>query len=317
MPFTALCPHCRICRLRAPRAKRGKDVRCPKCREVFQLLPQDDEKQSDPQSNLHEGKTRSSTSSLPLAKQNPTTTEGQPDELVALAQIALGLAVIVLLLSQLPYGRPAAVLIAVLGFCASGFTLLELKKQLALLGWGGLVLNGLLTVILVGYPATLGLTGWWSESNQKPADNAENQLGDWIDAGDAAWQQNGVRVSVTFATIGEEPSANSGSGSKQRYLWIGLRVTNVGLAELEFSGWRGKGAEGPEISTPDGTLLAIKQYEGPSGKSTIQPGKYLQCMIASEIPPPGQDLHLSLPTQPFGDRVIIRFRIPHGLVGRQ
>jgi hypothetical protein len=314
MPFTAICPHCRNCRLRAPRAKHGKPIRCPKCREVFPLIPQED----DGDQTFVGADSALDASALPTTSQQSSTGNENPrEELLPLAQIAVGLVVVVLFLSQLPYGRSPALLISIIGACGAGFALTELKKQSALLALIGLLLNGLLSVILIAYPATLGLTGWWSEANRTVSENVENPFGDWIDAGDAGWQQGGVRVSVTFATIGGEPSSSSASGTKGSYLWVGFKITNVGVGgDIEFSGWRGKGTEGLEMTTTDGTPLTYKQFAGSKEKSVIQPGKSLECMIAFEIPTPGLDLLLSLPTQPLGDIAVIRFRIPHVLIGR-
>lgn len=313
MPFIAICPHCRDCRLRAPRAKRGKEVRCPKCSEVFPLVPEDNDDTSDDQSTSVEKKNPTNVSAAPS-----TNPEQQSEGRVPLAQIALGVAAIVILLSQLPYGRPTALLLAVLGTFAAGFATLELNKQRIALGLSGLILNGLLAAILTAYPATLGLNGWWETRNGTTQENAENPQGEWIDAGDAAWQQGGVRVGITFATVGGEPSSANASGTKERYLWIGVKITNVGAGnDLEFLGWKNLGSDGPAMTTMDGSLVAARQFVGASGKTVIQLGKFLECMIAFEIPPPGQDLLLSLPTQVFGDTATIHFRIPHVLVGRQ
>jgi hypothetical protein len=318
MPFVAVCPHCRVCRLRAPRSKRGQTIRCPKCSEDFQLIPERVDNPSTDQSNPDELESSSSPSQPADSQTHSFTSKDQSEELLPVAKIALCLVAVTLLLSQLPYGRPAALLVAVVGCFAAGLTLSELKKQQALLGWCGLTLNGLLTVVLIGYPATLGLmTGWWSESRRETTEIVENQWGDWIDAGDAGWQQGGVRVSVTFATIGGDPTSNAASGTKERSLWVGFKITNVGVGDLDFSGWQGKGADGLKMATADGTVLANKQFVGPQGKPAIQPGRSLDCMLAFEIPPSGQDLLLNLPTQSFGDTIIIRFRIPHNLVGRQ
>jgi hypothetical protein len=319
MPFIAICPHCRVCRLRAPRSKRGQTVRCPKCSKEFPLFPHNEETDSAAQSNPDDIESIASASSTSAASQTHSSIAESPgDELLPLAKIALSLAALVLFLSQLPYGRPAALLIAVLGSFAAASTLLELRKQNALVGWAGLILNGFFTTVLIGYPATLGITGWWSESDRLARESEKNQEEDWIDAGDAGWQQGGVRVSVTFATVGGHPSSNGSSGTKEAYLWVGFKITNVGVGnDLDFSGWEGKSADGLKMTTSDGTLLVNKQFVGTPGKPAIQPGRSQECMLAFEIPPPGQNLLLYLPTQPFGDTAIIRFRIPHILVGRQ
>jgi hypothetical protein len=319
MPFIAICPHCRLCRLRAPRSKRGQTVRCPKCSEEFPLFPYNEETNSTAQSNLDDVESSASASlTSAVSRTHTSETESQGDELLPLAKLALSLAALVLFLSQLPYGRPAALLIAVLGCFASTFTLLELRKQNALVGVAGLMLNGFFTTVLIGYPATLGITGWWSESDRLARESEKNQEEDWIDAGDAGWKQGGVRVSVTFATIGGYPSSNGSSGTKEAYLWVGFKITNVGVGrDLEFSGWEGKSADDLKMTTSDGTLLINKQFMGSPGMPAIQAGHSQECMLAFEIPPPGQDLLLYLPTQPFGDTTIIRFRIPHILIGRQ
>ncbi len=263
----------------------------------------------------------SETSSLAVsAVHSPSlTTENHPDDSLRLAQVALGIVVVVLLLSQLPYGRPVAVLVALLGSIVVAFGALGLEKQ-AWMAWVGAILNGFLLLILIAFPGTLGIAGWWPDLGSNPgAKEADgNPKGEWIDAGDAAWQQGGVRVGVTFATIGVDPSSDARSGTKGRYLWVGLKLTNVGAGnELEFLGWKGVGDDGPVLSTPEGTLIATKQYVGPKGKTIIQQGRFVECMLAFDVPPSGQDLLLELPTRPFGDTTLARFRIPHNLIGKQ
>jgi hypothetical protein len=211
------------------------------------------------------------------------------------------------------------VLVALLGSIVVAFGALGLEKR-AWLGWVGAILNGFLLLILIAFPGTLGIDGWWPDlgPNPRTAGGDGNPKGEWIDAGDAAWQQGGVRVGVTFATIGVDPSSDARSGTKGRYLWVGLKLTNVGAGnELEFLGWKGLGEDGPVLSTPEGTLIATKQYAGPKGKTIIQQGRFMECMLAFDVPPSGQDLLLDLPTRPFGDTTLIRFRIPQNLIGKQ
>lgn len=312
MPFIAICPHCRVCRLRAPKAKRGKTVRCPKCQEVFALIPHDEADSTTEGSMLVTQETATPSQS------STTAVENHPDDAMQLMQLALGSVGVVLLLSQLPYGRPVAVVIAFLGSIVITLGAIELKKR-AWLGWGGLILNAFLLLILIAYPGALGMTGWWPGfGSNAEATESNGTKGEWIDAGDAAWQQGGVRVGVTFATIGSDPSSNASYGAKERFLWVGLKVTNVGAGnELEFSGWTCGSAEGPVLTTPDGTLVATKKYMGPKGKTIVQQGRFVECMLAFEVPPSEQDLLLDLPTQPFGDATLIRFRIPHILIGKQ
>lgn len=308
MPFIVVCPHCRDCRFRAPRSKRGQPFRCPKCQEVFPLLPPDESLSSDQQDSP------ATPALTPKSSTSPSAND--PNGLVPLAKVALGSSAVALFLSQLPYGRLPALMIAVLASLAAAFSLLELHKHRAFLGWLGLFLNGSLAVILIGYPATLGISGWWSDKTSLVSENLEQTEEDWIDAGDAAWQQGGVRVSVTFATVGSDPSASA--SSKERFLWIGLKITNVGVGGgLEFTGWPERGDAAPVMSTADGTVFPTRKFVGQSSKCVIPPARFQECMMAFEIPPPGQDLLLRVPTQPLGDNVVIRFRIPHLLVGRQ
>jgi hypothetical protein len=324
MPFIALCPHCRVCRLRAPKAKLGQSFRCPKCQEVFQLTPVDEVNSEELNRNGQESTFDPSHSTTVSPTTNGPSTqaalpETNPDDQLRMVQVALGAIVVELILSQLPYGRPVAVLIA---FFASANAALELQgvKRMMWLGACILFLNVVVLLILVAFPGTLGLNGWWPDlGHHSEASQADlDQKGEWIDAGDAAWQQRGVRVAVTFATISTNPSPNTSGGKSERYLWIGIKLANVGVINaIEFCGWNGRGSEGPVLSTTDGTLLATKQYLGPKSKTIVDAGRFLECMLAFEIPPPDQDLLLDLPTQPFGDDDLIRFRISHDLVGRK
>jgi hypothetical protein len=304
-------------------AKRGKSVRCPKCLEVFPLIPHDEDKSSEESSPHAEEvaphSSEKSSLAVSTAHSPSLTTENHPDDSLRLAQVAMGTAAVVLLLSQLPYGRPVAVLVALLGSIVVAFGALGLEKR-AWLGWVGVVINVFVFLILIAFPGTLGIAGWWPDlgSNAGATGGDGNPKGEWIDAGDAAWQQGGVRVGVTFATIGSDPSSNARSGTKERYLWIGLKLTNVGAGnELEFLGWKSLGEDGPVLSTPEGMLIATKQYAGPKGKTIVQQGRVVECMLAFDVPPSGQDLLLDLPTRPFGDTTLIRLRIPHNLIGKQ
>lgn len=304
VPFIAVCPHCRNCRLRAPRAKRGKTVRCPKCEQAFLLVP------------LEETAPNHESSPTPVSTPAPRPSPGEEAEQIALrlGHVSLGAVGVAFLLSQLPYGRAVAVLAALFGAGAGLQALLETDGRRR--GWPGLVLNILMLMIVVAFPATLGVRGWWPAQQPAPAANA--QFPDSIDAGEAAWQQGGVRVGLTFATVGADSEKTAQSGRNEPLLWIGVKVTYLGVgSQLEFTGWSDSGERRPTLTTADGTEYAVRRRTGPSGKVLLQPGQELECMIGFEAPPPGQDLLLHLPGLPFGDASPIRFRVPHELIGRQ
>jgi hypothetical protein len=305
MPFIAVCPHCRNCRLRAPRAKRGQSVRCPKCKEWFELVPCEPPGSDD---------DSPSTSPPPTTQASPPTVHASDDSSLTPDYLSLGCVGVAFLLSQLPYGRAVAVLALLFGAGVAIQALLDGERWRR--GWLGLVVNVLMLAIVVGYPGTLGIPCWWPAA-AAPAP-ASAQFPDYIDAGDAAWQQGGVRVSLTFATISTDPATSPHTGRKDPLLWIGVKLTYVGVgSQLEFGGWTDSGEHRPTLSTADGAELKMRRAPNPAKKTVLQPGQSYEGLIAFEPPPAGQDLLLHLPAQPFGDPSLIRFRVPHDLIGRR
>ena len=306
MPFIAVCPHCRV-RLRAPRAKRGKAMPCPKCEHIFTLRPHDDGSGVET-APTDQGET------APAATAVGAPVEAAADDPLLLAKVSLGALAVVLVLSQFPYGRAIAALVATVGAVVGVQALLDWGKR-AWPGGVGVVLNAALLIILVGYPATLGVKGWWPTPGEGKTEATAALPG--IDAGDAAWEHGGVRVAVTFANVGPERSS-VGAGTKERFLWIGVKLTNLSAGcDIEFSGWRTTGPSTPALTTLDQTPVATQRFLGPSGKVSLRQGNFVECLLVFDVPPPGQDLLLDLPTEPFGDTGLIRFRIPHDLIAKQ
>ena len=188
------------------------------------------------------------------------------------------------------------------------------------LGWTGVGLNAFVLVLLVALPGSLGLSRWWPESAPENATRTDGgPTDDWVDAGEAAWELDGVRVALTFATIAPAPSAGTARGKPKRSLWIGVAVTNVSTRAFEFFGWDGPATERPTLTTADGNPLEGKRAGGPAARRTIPPGKSAECLVVFDAPlaPEKRDLLLELPAEAFRGAVPVRFRIPHAQITQQ
>jgi hypothetical protein len=232
--------------------------------------------------------------------------------LAAVATVGVGF-----FLCHLPYGRVAAVLLSLAAGALAALSLLGLEKR-AWLGWTGAGLNALFALVLVAFPAQLGLISWWPE--RAPAAASETPAGmsadGWVDAGTAGWEEDGVRVALTFAMIRPETAAPAARGRTESYLWIGATVTNGSTRTVEFTGWDTTAPGGPTLTTADGATITGRR-SGKPVPTTLAPGKSAECLLAFEIAPSGQNLRLELPAQNYGGTIPVRFQIPHELILRK
>lgn len=305
MPFIALCPHCRNSRFRVPLNKRGETVRCPKCGESFTLIPCDE----------MPAETWAAAPVGAVEAQQATPVADTGDEPRQMAQFALGAVGVALIISQLPYGRMVAVFLALGGCTLAGLSLLGLERR-RWLGWGGIGLNAILLATLVAFPSSLGLSGWLPETQiADDTQQQESEPEEWIDAGEAAWELDGVRVALTFANVGPDLAK---PGTPDRYLWVGVKVTNLGKQPLDFAQWDVLTGNRPTLTTKNGTPISGKQLVKSEPKKPIAAGKSVECVLVFEATAADAgDLLLQLPGGAFGGNTSVRFRIPATHISRQ
>jgi hypothetical protein len=242
-----------------------------------------------------------------------------PDDPLNWALAAIATVGVTLLVSQFSYGRIVAVLLSLAGTVLAGLSLLGLEKRMWL-GWTGAALNGLALLLLVAFPGSLGLAGWWPEPAPETQAQVEPTATDErVDAADAAWELDGVRVALTFATIGTDQSAKTWRGKSERCVWIGAVVTNVGSRPVEFTAWDPSTTEQPRLITANNTVLKLKRLGGAPSRKTIAPGKFVECLLAFESASSADhgDLLLDLPAGAFGGTTPVRFRIPSSSISRK
>jgi hypothetical protein len=218
-------------------------------------------------------------------------------------------------LCHLPYGRIATVLLSLAACALAGLSLLGLTRR-AWLGWLGVGANALFAVLLVGSPDVFGLTGWWPvRTPVAPAQPTGISADGWVDAGEAAWQENGVQVGLTFATVAPPP-ATTGRATTEPSFWIGVRVKNVGTGTVEFVGWDTTAAGGPSLTTTGGVLVGGRRSDVAKAK-TLTPGQTAECVLVFAPPLAGQPLRLELPAGAYGGTTPARFQIAPELILRK
>jgi len=194
VPFTAVCPHCREAKLKAPYAKRGKLVDCPKCGRPFMLIPENEhtaplvdydldapgrERRRKRQASATEAPPEPAVGpaepTIPAASEAttavvPTETAPTPfavppvprkdqDYPLRMALTGIGIVGIAVLASQFPYGRIVGTALAAIGLVVAGLSLLGLEKR-PWLGWTGIGLNLFALVLLIVLPSWLGVSEW-------------------------------------------------------------------------------------------------------------------------------------------------------------
>jgi hypothetical protein len=309
VPFIAICPHCRNSRFRVPSRKRGSTMPCPRCQHDFTLIPPDEADEADEADFDTDAVATASSATGAIGASDASGVIAVPDDdsswlrLVPFATVGVAY-----LLSPLPLGRVVGIVLALAGGAFAWLGLLDRDRK-SVSAYFGLGLNLLMAVVLAAFPGQLGLSGWWS--NPKPEDALV--IDGWVDAGEAGWEENGVQVALTFASIGPDPAAAASGVPAGRFLWIGVIVTNAGAKEVAFTPWDAGAANGPILTALDGTRI-VGQPHGDSTAVTIAPEKSAECLLRFDLPPPEQDLLLELSAEAYGGTTPVRFRIPHALI---
>lgn len=260
------------------------------------------------------------------------TDPGLPWALAAITLAGVGLAA-----SQLPYGRlltaglgGVGLLVALLGVLAA-----ERKKLLPAAACG---MGGLAVLLAVAFPGLLGQTGWLPprvEDTSRVVLSVGHEGGDrapaeWVDGSRASWQQDDVKVSVIHAKTKLEPVELVGPNgqkkvTKDRFLQIGLRVVNAGVARsFEFQGWSASSPAGtaPRLTDSAGKSLSVKRFDpgwepaaaGPDHKALF-PGKQAEYVLVFDPPGKGAEyVRLELPGAAFGGENPVRLQIPASFI---
>jgi hypothetical protein len=260
----------------------------------------------------------------------------KPEPAFVLSLVAITIAGISLLVSQVPYGRVGAAFGAGLGLllglaCAS----FALRKW-----WVSVfaaVVNGSILVVVIALPSWLGLT------SRRPAEAPEDpgvvktfgrggdvpKRAEWVDVSKESWLCDDVRISVPALGIG--PVELTGpkeqrKWTKDKCLQVRLRVVNAGVArKIDFQGW-GRTTEpaAPHLTDPTGKSLAAKTFDPgwePIGRSpprALFPGKSVETLLVFEPPPAAAEyLRLELPGAGVGAAEPVRLFIPRSSLNQR
>jgi hypothetical protein len=156
----------------------------------------------------------------------------------------------------------------------------------------------------------------------------QTDASEWVDASQEAVLQGDVRVRVSSAVVQsvEVKDAKGTHPSKEKYLFIGVRISNAGVERpIEFAGWNGEGPDAaqwaPRLEDPNGK--EVRRYDpgthaekttGPH-RRTLLPWKFADDVLVFEAPPPDcAYLHLELPSAAFGAPGQLRLAIPARMI---
>ncbi|MDB5306980.1 MAG: hypothetical protein JWO38_1182 [Gemmataceae bacterium] len=361
MPITAICPYCSAGGVRAPDRAVGLSATCPKCGSNFTIIPSADPPQPAGRSSpavppsSPVGETRAHavagdvTEPSPILppESRPSVRPVAPVQLPpspaspALGGFAVALVGVILfgfamLAAQVPHGRMIGIGLGGLGLVI-GLGCLAAEGRTRLVGAGAALLNLVAVGLLLFAPVWLGLAPWRGTA---PAEGLKgphavghgtgiSAPAEWVDAENASWEVDDVRVSVRSAVLGPVELIGP-NGQKRRtredYLQLTIRVANEGARRrIELTGWAaGRRVEGLRLTDAAGTELKPKTFEaewglwsGPSSDGLF-PSKSVLVLLVFD-PPAGRvgPLHLTLPGAAVGVDQPVRFQIPRSIVTRQ
>jgi hypothetical protein len=368
MPILAVCPFCNEGKVRAPDDAVGLSATCPRCHSCFTIVPSAPPRASarapapapqppavpvSSQAPVAETATATRMSDTALAPAPAAPPPEPPPARVPsslplpvpadfaeastglglpLGLVAMSLAGIGLVLSQLPYGRAGILAAAGLGLIVGlvGLAFAEGQRLVPGLAAG---LNA--AVLLVGLllPGWLGLEPWFGGQDAYeyrmaravPHDPGASMPADWVDAGRASWRLEDVRVTIRSASIG--PVELTGSNTqkkwtKESYLQVWVQVTNVGVArKIDFQGWGSTSpdpsAAGVTLTDPAGKVLRPRTFERNASAAWqalpvgLFPGKSADELLVFEAPAKTPDyVRLELPGGAFDAYESVRMHIP-------
>jgi hypothetical protein len=250
--------------------------------------------------------------------------------------VGLTLAGVGLATSQLPYGRILTAGLGGAGLLVAGLGVLAADRKKFPPAAASAVAF-LAVLIAVAFPTWLGHTTWLPPRPEVGpqgvlavghAGGDRTQAVEWVDGSQASWQQGDVRVTVRSAAVAPVELVGPSDQKKrtrEKYLQIGLRVVNVGVARrFEFVGLAATPPAGaaPRLTDSTGKVLAAKRFEGgfePAGagpdQKALAPGKTAEYVLVFEPPAKGAEyLRLEFPPAAYGGETPVRFHIPMGFI---
>ncbi len=260
--------------------------------------------------------------SVPIPSIPPSVRKITPDEIpLRFALVAVSLFGLAMFLTLVPYGRLIALPILLAGLVCAVFGWLGLDRH-RWLSTTGLVSNALGLFVLVLLPGLLGLSDWVPEPDPEQVPQNAVAVGrdgytmrpaNWVNAAQAVWQIQDVRVSVNRVTIEAfDPNAKKADRSKDRVVRIQLSLSNTGVARaIELQSWH-LPPEREVRLTAGGTTLTMR----PSNfiQQLVLPQQSQEQTLVFSAPETLQELRLELPASAFGGGDPIRFLIPQSLI---
>ena len=367
MVFSAECPFCHLILQKVPGHLAGSSVECRRCRNSFTLavmpsaaslqgrgprLGTQPKATSPVVAAAHTnpgggaGSSASAEAPIPIASLRPSDTvetvlapsgpadvdpsSTKPAPALVLALIAITLAGLSLVVSQVPFGRIGSVALAGPGLIL-GLVSLSAAAQKRLLPGLAAGLNAAVVLVAVAVPTWLGMSKWWPTSFADDSGTVKavrhNSGGasapaEWVEAGKESWRQGDVLVSVRSLVV--EPVELTGPNgktmrTKEPRLQIWLRITNEGVArKIEFTGWDGPGqSAAPRLTDSSGNVVPTVSFQPgwePAGRpasAAVFPGKWAENLLVFAAPPAAAgELFLELPGSAFGSGETVRFLLP-------
>lgn len=279
------------------------------------------------------------TKSKPKADPVPVVPEPEPHETAEPADmglvVALGALILVgvaTIVSQVPYGRFAAVGIAAVGLLG-GLASLGAEGRAKIAGGIAIGLNLFVLVLVLFLPSWLNLDPWRgpaSDDTLKGPYVLEHGTGahkslsptDWIEAGNSSWEFKDVRVTVRSAFVGPvelRGPKDAKKTTKEPYFQLLLQVANTGVErQLDLSGWAsGQSLDAVLVTDSSGKQLKLATFEDgwlpDRGKPAerVLPGKTSDVRLIFASPSAKVDsFRLQLPGAAIGmAKEEIKFRI--------
>jgi hypothetical protein len=212
----------------------------------------------------------------PVAVEEADEPEEAMDYGMAFALGALILVGPAVLASQLPFGRFIAAGLGAVGLLG-GVAALGSEGRAKAAAAGAVFLHAMILLVVFFIPSVLSLDPWLGNADDAGPQGpfvVEHGSGErkpitpdtWIDANRSSWECQDVRVTIVAARTGPVQLTgpkDAKRNTKEKYLQLQLRVTNVGVErELSLSAWAaGQGTEGLRLTDPTGKALAPATFD--------------------------------------------------------